>query len=68
MDWCQNYWTCGSQYDKDVYFSSAPPPCPQPLPGHTPPPQPGVCQFNITKSQCLFIKDTAVEKKGISLE
>ena len=54
LDWCRTYWTCGSQYDYEAYFTTPPPPCPAPPPNYTPPAEPGVCQFNLNAGYCQY--------------
>ena len=61
LDWCRTYWTCGTQYEEDIYFAGPPPPCPAPPPGYQPPPQPGTCQFNVSARQCQFMANSTSE-------
>ncbi|XP_019851432.1 PREDICTED: uncharacterized protein LOC109581606 isoform X2 [Amphimedon queenslandica] len=54
LNWCNEVWMCGSQYDYEAYFNSPPPPCPPPPQNFTPPNEPGVCQFDLASGHCQY--------------
>lgn len=61
LDWCHTSWTCGTQYEEDIYFAGPVPPCPAPPPNYQPPSQPGVCQYNVSAARCQFMANSTSE-------
>jgi hypothetical protein len=61
LDWCHTYWTCGTQYEEDIFFAGPIPGCPAPPPNYQPPPQPGTCQFNVSAARCQFMTNSTSE-------
>lgn len=61
MDWCRVYWTCGTQYEMDVYRAGPVTPCARPHPDYQPPALPGRCQFNVSAGQCQFQPNSTSE-------
>ena len=53
---CRTSWQCGSDYEYRVYqsFSFPQSSCPEYSPFFMPPTEPGVCEFNMEKYQCVF--------------
>lgn len=62
LDWCHTSWTCGTQYEEDLYFAGPIPACPAPPPNYQPPSQPGTCQFNVSAAQCQFMANSTSEQ------
>jgi hypothetical protein len=54
LGYCESYWLCGSEYDLQLYLNLPYPPCPPPPTNHTPPPEPGVCRYNLTSNRCEY--------------
>lgn len=51
---CQTSWQCGSDYEYRQAQIYPPPPCPYPGIYFVPPPEPGMCQYNVEAGQCQF--------------
>ena len=51
---CQTSWSCGSEYDRQLYEARPPPACPFPGDNYVPPTQPALCTFNQQQGQCQF--------------
>jgi hypothetical protein len=54
LGYCESYWLCGSEYDLQLYLNLPYPPCPPPPTNHTPPPEPGVCRYNLTSNRFIY--------------
>ena len=53
---CQPIWTCGTNYDKQLYAASTSLHCKEPLTEHNLPPKPTTpCKYNITSGQCQYV-------------